>query len=467
VVDLACRKSNLPLLIVCLARHSLFERRPEWGKKISTQIRLDLRPLPEEDSRALVAEILRLIDPLPQVLLDLVSTRAEGNPFYAEELIKMLIDDGVILTSEETWKIVPDQLVTLKVPAALTGVLQARLDKLQPLEKKTAQQAAVIGRIFWDQALAAIEVEGPKSLPPLQTKEFIFHRKESAFAGAMEYIFKHALLRDVAYETVLKRDRKKYHVLVADWLATAAEDNGRGDEYAALIGEHYQLAGESMQTAYWYGRAGQQAYSSYSYDDALHYLNLALEFTPKNDKAAQFALLDTREKVHNIQGNREAQEMDIEELASLAEGFNFVSKVKVALKYAEYANKINNYQQAINHCQYAIEWGKHEGTMDLVTKGYRLWAWALYRQGEFPSSKRKYQTGLKLAQDIDNQKEVAYCLNGLGVLAKEMGEFAKAIEHYKQVLTIFQDIGDRYGEGGIQINLGNLSSNQGDYDTAG
>ena len=136
LVDLVQRYPQLPLLVVCVTRPSLYSYYPQWGNPLPNQARLDLAPLSENDTQQLVAEILRMIDPLPQVLLDLVCNRAEGNPFYAEEIIKMLIDDGVIVTDQERWYVSAEQLLELKVPSTLVGVLQARLDRLSPAEKK-------------------------------------------------------------------------------------------------------------------------------------------------------------------------------------------------------------------------------------------------------------------------------------------------------------------------------------------
>ena len=238
-------------------------------------------PLSAADSRALVAQILRHIDPLPQQLLDLVSSRAEGNPFYAEELVKMLIDDGTIATGGESWHVAPEHLRELKVPDTLTGVLQARLDRLRPAEKQAVQQASVIGRIFWDTALMALRNEGHLALPALETKEFIFPRAESAFAGAVEYIFKHALLRDVTYETVLRRLRREYHARIAQWIEhTAGERLG---EFSGLVAEHYTLAEQFVRASAFWEQTGDTALKTGSFGSARDAFARALELAPEED----------------------------------------------------------------------------------------------------------------------------------------------------------------------------------------
>jgi class 3 adenylate cyclase/tetratricopeptide (TPR) repeat protein len=467
VTDLARRRPELPLLVVCLSRPSLYERRPDWDEQLPVHTRVDLAPLSSGDTRALVAEILRLVDPLPQVLLELVSSRAEGNPFYAEELVKMLIDDGVIYTGTEAWGVVPEQLLELKVPATLAGVLQARLDRLPTWEKQAVQQAAVIGRVFWDQALAVLGAEAPQALPTLQAKEFIFPRAESAFVGTAEYIFKHALLRDVTYETVLRRVRGQYHALVADWLAAAAEVNGRGDEYAPLIGEHYQLAGDLGQAAGWYGRAGRQAASTYAHGDAAHYLGLALKLTPEDEDVTRFALLEEREKAYHMQGDREAQRDDLNRLAALASRMGDVAQARAALRQASYAYATSVYPEAIIQAQAALERVQRGGDLALAAEGHWVWGRALKQQGQYPAAQEQFETGLHLAQEIGDLRQVANCLNGLGDVNEEQGDYAAARRRFEQALAISREIGDRSGEGTHLKVLGIIAAKQGDYTAAG
>lgn len=117
---------------------------------------MQLRPLDEAESRSLAGALLRQIPRLPAALLDLVVGRAEGNPFYLEELIAMLIEDGVIIADGAEWRVAPERLAGARVPATLTGVLQAHIDALPAGERATLQRASVIGRVFWDAAVARL-----------------------------------------------------------------------------------------------------------------------------------------------------------------------------------------------------------------------------------------------------------------------------------------------------------------------
>ena len=271
------------VLIVVLARPSLHERRPEWNEDHPYHTHIHLQPLSETSSRRLVAEILQRVEQMPEALGNLIVDRAEGNPFYVEELIKMLVEDGVIVPDETQWQVRTERMRELRVPTTVTGVLQARLDRLPKQTRTLLQQASVIGRIFWDQTLMSLESAGsvaaqeesvPGELTELRQREMVFQNEVSTFAEAQEYLFKHALLRDVAYESVLKRLRRRYHGLVADWLLIHGGE--RASEFNGLIADHLELAGRTAEAIKYLERASRQAASQYANDEAIRYDQRAL-----------------------------------------------------------------------------------------------------------------------------------------------------------------------------------------------
>ncbi len=115
---------------------------------------------------------------VPAALRELLTSSAEGNPFYMEELLKMLIDQGAVETGEP-WKVNAERLLVTKVPPTLTGVLQARLNGLPAAEKRALQQASVVGAVFWDQALAAVEAQAAEQLPALVQRELTLLRADA------------------------------------------------------------------------------------------------------------------------------------------------------------------------------------------------------------------------------------------------------------------------------------------------
>jgi ABC-type oligopeptide transport system substrate-binding subunit/class 3 adenylate cyclase len=289
-----------PLMVVCAARPVLFERRPHWGEGQEYHSRLALQPLSKWDSRRLVAVILQKLKEVPQALRDLIVAGAEGNPFFIEELVKMLVEDGVIVKGEDRWLLEPSRLAEVRVPETLTGVLQARLDRLPPEERVVLQQASVVGRLFWDRAVARIGEStagdvGPgrlvENLTGLREREMVYRRETSAFVDAQEYLFKHTLLREVTYGSVLKRVRRVYHGLVADWLLEQGGE--RVEEITGLIADHLALAGRGAEAVKYLLQAGDRARSLYAHQEAIpaYERGLALQLELGDDKGAARTLM--------------------------------------------------------------------------------------------------------------------------------------------------------------------------------
>jgi tetratricopeptide (TPR) repeat protein len=287
---------ELPLLIVCAARPILFERRPYWGEGQAYHRNLELDPLSKRESRQLVVEILKLAKDIPSELRELVVSGAEGNPFYIEELVKKLVEDGVVIPGEETWRIDSSRLEKVNVPSTLVGILQSRLDGLPISERTVLQQASVVGRLFWDRIVTYIQAEGgngddpqliPATLTSLRNRELVYRHEQSAFVGAVEYLFKHDVLREVTYESVLKRLRKTYHGLVADWLIANSGD--RIGEYSGLIADHLLLAGKDNLACRYFRQAGDSSLASYANPEAEDHYRQALNQSP--DDSIRAALL--------------------------------------------------------------------------------------------------------------------------------------------------------------------------------
>ncbi|MDQ6640838.1 MAG: AAA family ATPase, partial [Pseudomonadota bacterium] len=308
---------DLPLFVLCLTRATLYERRPLWGSGRSDHQRIDLAPLTKRGTRELIEALLGRLETVPAALRDLLASSAEGNPYFVEELIGMLIDDGVIVTDSEPWRVSADKLLDVRVPTTLAGVLQARIDGLPPAEKSALQQASVIGHVFWDEALQRIAPGAGAALDGLMRRELAYGRETSAFDGTREFVFKHHVLHQVAYQGVLKQSRREQHRLTADWLVVRSGD--RASEYFGLIAEHYERAGDIVNAVEYLRRAGEDAARSYVNAAALEYLGRALALVRADDAATRFCLLETRRGIYSNTGRRAEQADDVVALEQVAE----------------------------------------------------------------------------------------------------------------------------------------------------
>jgi class 3 adenylate cyclase len=237
--DVAERAAG-PILLVCPSRPELSASRPTWGAgRRSTSLTLD--PLPADDASALVEMLLELAE-LPADDARRILERAEGNPFFLEEIVRQLVD-----TQRAGVR-------ALHIPDTVQGVLAARLDLLDPEVKRVAQQAAVVGREFWTGAVAALtgmdEPDVADALDALEEREVIVSRPSSSLAGQREYAFKHILTRDVAYDGLVRRERADAHVRMSGWIE--ATYGARCCELAELLAHHrlaaYRAAADAGAT---------------------------------------------------------------------------------------------------------------------------------------------------------------------------------------------------------------------------
>jgi predicted ATPase len=153
----------------------------------------------------------------------------------------------------------------------------------------------VIGRVFWDDAVevlaagtGASRVPVGMSLDRLRSREVVYERRQSTFDDTREFLFKHALLRDVTYDSVLKGRRLGYHAQAARWMEQVAERNRRTDQYAGLIAGHHDLAADAIAAGRWYLRAGRQAASVHALTEATRLLGRGIEVLPEDEWELRF-----------------------------------------------------------------------------------------------------------------------------------------------------------------------------------
>jgi len=276
-----------PLLFICVFRpqteHGSWRIR-ETAARLYRHRHTDLwlDPLSAAESETLVGNLLG-VQGLPQKLKWHILSHAEGNPFYVEEIIRSLIDSGAIVRDEATgrWGATQD-VADIAIPDTLHGVLMARVDRLPGEAKRVLQMAAVIGRIFLYRVLAAIAQEEracpersrrqlDAHLLTLQREEMI---RERARLPELEYIFKHELTREAAYNGLLKKERRLFHRQVAQALERLFAD--RIDEQLGLLAHHWERAEEPEKATEYLLRAGDQARALYAHAEAERFYRQAV-----------------------------------------------------------------------------------------------------------------------------------------------------------------------------------------------
>ena len=227
----------MPLLVLCTARPELFERHSTFGANVQNAQRIHLAPLTDEETARLISALLERAV-LPAETQQALLERAGGNPLYAEEFVRLVTDRGV---SEDS----------AAVPESIQALIAARLDTLTPDRKSLLQDAAVIGKVFWAGALAAMGDREPReveqALHELARKELVRPSRSSSMQGDAEYGFWHVLVRDVCYQQIPRADRATRHRLAASWLEQQAGD--RVEDLADILAHHSLQALELTRAA--------------------------------------------------------------------------------------------------------------------------------------------------------------------------------------------------------------------------
>jgi class 3 adenylate cyclase/tetratricopeptide (TPR) repeat protein len=274
---------GVPILVVCTARPELLTRRAGWGGGKPNAATLSLSPLDDEQTARLLAALLER-SVLPAETQSALLQRAGGNPLYAEEFVRMLADRD-LAGGEEEWPL----------PESVQGIVAARLDALPDDEKTLLQDASVIGKVFWLGAAGGIggldRAAAEECLHRLERKEFVRRERRSSVAAENEYVFRHLLVRDVAYSQIPRAQRAEKHRLAGEWL----EGLGRPEDNAELLAHHYSSALELARAA---GadttslseramaalrEAGDRAYALAAYPAALAFYRDAVELWPRDD----------------------------------------------------------------------------------------------------------------------------------------------------------------------------------------
>jgi tetratricopeptide (TPR) repeat protein len=318
-------------------------------------------------------------------------------------------------------------------------------------------------------------------LESLRRKELIYRREASAFAGAREYIFKHALLRDVVYESVLKRDRRAYHRRAAEWLARRS--GGRVGEYAGLIAEHYDRAQSAEDAAEWYGRAGRQARESHAPESAIGFYRKALAFisvVERSEDSDAIAIQALRMEwyeglgeVLRVQARYSEAIEAYQAMLAAAEALNVPAAQARAWNELALVQSSQGDNRAVAESTRRAEKlaraeGRGPGARVELVRALNLQSQSSSRLGDARSAMMLADRALSLVDEMGDagRRVRADCLKSLGMAYHMLGRFEQAEEFKSQALQLFKDMGDRRAVGNLLNSLGETARLSGDYEDA-
>jgi class 3 adenylate cyclase len=275
---------EVPLLMLCAFRPE--RQSPAWQLKLKAETdfphrytEIQLERLGDEDTDALVSALLMIAD-LPPELRQLIMRKADGNPYFVEEIVRTLIEQGVVEKTADglRWQ-ANTKIEDIAIPDNLQSLLMARIDRLDQETKSTLQLAAVIGRSFYHRILRAISDSAMAIDKHLSSLERVELLTESTRLPELEYMFKHELARDAAYATILNRRRQQFHVRVGEAIEQLFGD--RLEEFAHRLAQHFELGQDWPRALKYHEMAGDVAKSIHARDEGAMHIAQALEIAGK------------------------------------------------------------------------------------------------------------------------------------------------------------------------------------------
>ena len=435
-------------------------------------VQVPLSPLSHADSVALI-DLLLTISDLPERLKQLIPQRAEGNPFYLEEIIRMLIDRGIIRRRQDRWQVDPEaDLTGLEVPRTLQGLIMTRVDHLSESARQAIQCAAVIGRDFSYRLLNAI-VDGAADLGEdvreLEERELI-HR---VAAGAdVEFRFHHLLIQETVYNSLLLRRRERLHHKIAEGIEALFRD--RSEEHVEQLAFHYAESKDIDRALPYLIRAGQHAADRFANDEALRHYRQAVDFLFKTDAPAE-----QRVQLYTGLGSVQGFVADYDgainsyrtalELARAASPASPRRIAEIMRRIGRVYERRSDYAAALRWLNDSLAELDREPSATPSEERARILndiGWVHYRRGQFDEAYQWRMRSLQMIEGTDHYSEMASTYAGLVALFTRKGDWDRALAYGEKGLQLREMIGDTFGVSQSHTSLGSIAGEQCDWDRA-
>jgi class 3 adenylate cyclase/tetratricopeptide (TPR) repeat protein len=426
------RSRAAPILLLASGRPELATIAPEFLEVTATRRRLDLAPLGEDESLTLLAQIAGL-----EVDADgpfgLVLRSAAGNPLYLEETVAMLVDEGILGLDGELLGSLDD----LRVPSTLQAMVETRLDRLSPVERRTAGYASVLGQVFWSGAIAHVGGDAgeiAEGLGGLCEREIVMRAEPSTFEGEEEYLFKHAMLRDVAYGRLTKSQRVDLHARAGGWIASRP---GGQEDFVEIVAHHYEQACLLAQDV------------------------SGTSVTPPVIAAVEY-LTKAAEKAEGREGTREADRFYERALTVVGDGYP-ETRVDLRLRRARTMMVLGQAEEASQELAAVAEVAPAFGRDDLRARSLINLADLNLAMGMISEAREHVEEAEQAARRVEDQRYlIGAAFVRSTILTYVDGDLEKAVDVLRDAIVIADEIGDRKLEIGARLRLGTLFYNAGE-----
>ncbi len=374
------------------------EYRHEWGNK-SHYVQIGLKPLGRENAEELLAALLGdAVELLP--LKRLIIERTGGNPFFIEEMVQALFDEGALLRNGMVK--VTRSLSQLRLPPTVQGILAARIDRLSAEQKELLQTMAVIGResprALIGKMTAMAEAHLERMLAELRAAEFIY---EQPAPGDTEYVFKHALTQEVAYNSLLIERRKQLHERAGQALEAIFAD--QLDDHLTQLAHHYRYSDNVSKAVEYLRRAGEQAMRRTAYAEAASCLNVAINLLQKLPESDE----RIRQELH--------LQLSLSSALFAVKGYGAPESERVCIRVQEICERLGDPPELFRAL---------------------LGIWVIYFvRGQYQSALALAQRALQRAQRADDSRLLMFGHSSVGLTLVYMGELRRGMEFLENALA--------------------------------
>jgi predicted ATPase len=445
---IAARAHDVPLLIVVQARPELLEKRPTWGGGVRSFTSLPLEPLDERHEHELILQLCKEHG-LPEHVVERIGHGAAGNPLFAEELIATIAERGA----------------AQGIPSAIKALIAARLDSLPAKERRVIQLAAVIGKVFWASGLRALGASGSITdlLEELEQKDLLRSQLRSQFRGDLEFAFKHDLIRDVAYETLARADRRMLHRRVVDWIELISGE--RVEEYLDLLAHHAVQADQPERAIDYLIRAAARADRAAAHREEAALLAQAIELAERIGRQHVLADLHARrgKAFRAVAMWSEADQELKAALAALALE-QHEQRLQVLIDLAEVRYWLSDSRGTRQHASEALRLAEQVGRDDLAASAMGALALTVASDGAVQVGLDEYQRAINRAGK--NLLTHLYWFEQYGLALYWTGNYEASIERSRQAIQSARKLYDTTTVARALGNLGLALTGSGRYDEA-
>lgn len=468
-----------PIFIIAISRNILPGTMSKIVELAESQLgerfkSLELQNLSRDQSEQLLHQLITITS-LSEELREQILMRSAGIPFYMEEILRMLIDGGAIQRQNNHWQILPEaEILNLRVPDTLQGLILARFDRLEPDQRRVLQVASVIGKNFSLPVLIAVinrnaQIPVEVVIDSLLEREFILPKKNDL---EEEYTFRHILMSDAIYGTLLRRDRSILHGQVGKAIEEIYSD--RLESQIELLANHYRWSPQLDQALHYLILAGQKARRNNIHEQARQHFETALELLPKVDHQAKEEIdvqLGLGDELVFF-GDYPSARQHYQEALQIAVGGeeDQFAKVCCALhrNIAKTHERQGDYDQALVHLKEGLD-ALSRSSYSLPVEQAQIWndtGWIHFRRGNFSEAQELLKKALKLVESSDAYDAIASIYNRLGGLAYNQGDWDQAASYLRKSIAMRESIGDVLGLATSFNNLGLLEIEMGEFSNA-